>query len=183
MVCTQVLLCLASVALCWDDALAKSQDTRHWRLPHPEENPLYFERGWNLLMIIFFSLVFSQGNCEEHECLKDSTSLSLEILWTHSQGKSRFEIKTCSFNYDVHSSLAFGSDFCVFKQKCDFLRLQQCLWMYLFLPELDLSPSGQGRFLFYVFLQYKSHCQWLVNYSNDIWANNHWLSLIQIAWT
>lgn len=153
MVCTQVLLCLASVVLCWDDALAKSQDTRHWRLHHPEENPLCFERGWNLLMIIFFSLMFSQGNCEEHECLKDSASLSLEILWTHSQGKSSHDkVKKCNFNYNVHSSLVFGSDFCVFKQKCGFLRLQQCLWMYFFLPELDLPLSGRDRFLFYVLL-------------------------------
>lgn len=131
------------------------------------------------MIIIFFSLVFSQGNCEEHECLKDSASLCLEILWTHSSGKSSHDkIKTYNFNHNVHSSLAFG-----FLYICGFLRVQQCLWMYFFLPELDLTLSGWARFLFYVFLQYKSHCQWPVNHSNDIWANNHWLSLIQITWT
>lgn len=150
-----------------------------------KKKPLYFERGWNLLMIIFFSLVFSRKNCEEHEYLKVSTSFSLEILWTHSPGKYSYPVMTKSKHaiWIIMSLLVFGSDFCVFKQKCGFLGLQQCLCMYFFLPELDLTLLGRGRFLFHGFLQYQSHCQWPVNFSNDVHANNHWLSLIQIAWT
>lgn len=43
------------------------------------------------------------------------------------QSSNHYKMKRYNFNYDVLLSSAFGSDFCVFKQKHDFLGLQQCL--------------------------------------------------------
>lgn len=146
MECTHVLLCPASDAWCQDKALTKGQGEGTGACTTLKKKTLYFERLWNLPMNMFFSLVFSHSNCEEHELQRDSgvypfflgnPTDTLSSRKLQSSGHSK--IKRHSLNYHVLFSSAFGCAFCVFKQKHYFLGLQQCLWMSFFLPELDCN--------------------------------------------
>lgn len=58
----------------------------------------------------------------------------MDAFFRNIESSSYDKIKTCHFKYNVPSSLAFGSHFCVFKQKCGILgynNAYECISSYL----------------------------------------------------
>lgn len=97
-------------------------------------------------MIIFLNLVLSQSNCEEHELQRDAGAYTVFLgnsIRTQSsrklQSSSHDNIKRYNLNYNYLFSPAFGSDGCVFKQKRDFVGLEQCFGTPFISPELDCN--------------------------------------------
>lgn len=68
---------------------------------------------------------YSKQTLEKHPFFLGNT---LDTLYIRKlQLSSNNKIKRYNLNYTVFFSSVFGSLFCVFKQKHDFLGLQQCL--------------------------------------------------------
>lgn len=135
---THVLLCPASEAWCWDKALAKGQEA----VPPWRKKPHILKGCETYLWSSFLVLCFHRVTMKNMNSKKTGVYpffLGNPIDTCRKlQSSNHYKMKRYNFNYDVLSS-AFGSDFCVFKQKHDFLGLQQCLWMSVFPPELDCS--------------------------------------------